>query len=66
MREHKLEICDNMCGEMIICVFYFFVGFVFAVVQNLRLRVWGVAGNIWGGIIPKLSLEGAPYINFLL
>lgn len=41
MKEHKLEICGNMDGEMITCVFYFFVCFAFAVVQKVRLREGG-------------------------
>lgn len=64
MKEHKLEICDNVYGNMIImCSIYLVVVcFALVVVQKIRLK----EEKIWGGIIPKRSLEGAPHINFVL
>lgn len=62
IKERKLEICDNMYVNMIICVLFFLFAFV---VQKKRL-LGCVVGEILEGIIPKLSLEGASSINFIL
>lgn len=54
MKEYKLEICNNMYGNMM-----WFFCLLFFCYSKFKIK-----GR--GGIIPKLSLEGAPYINFIL